>query len=706
MRIRKSLARLVVALCLMIAACLASAVGPAAAEGPNAVQSLAGCATNTLPANDDGFTDAVPLPFTLDFYGNEYSSLFVNNNGNVTFDEPLSEFTPFDFTISGVPMIAPFLADVDTRGVGSGLVTYGDVTVGGESAFCVNWVDVGYYSAQVDKKNSFQLLLIQRGTTGDFDIVFNYDKVQWETGSASGGANGFGGTPAAAGWASGDGEHLHMQPGSFSSMALLDSAASTGLIHGMAGSGNAQLGRYVFEVRNAAVSGPVLDGHVADPSGADVVNGPVEICPEAGGACRVRNTDQTGRYRATGLANGTYDITAHPPASSNDRAASTQATIAGADITAPDLALGLGPQPPPDGTSVESIRVSDDGIPVVLVGTSPVLATGGCPGGTATFEITLGGETVASGGLSESPAGSGQYSGPTGPLNAVGDADVSIAIDCPGATPDETVEFGLYIDPSGHVRDSLGAPVADATVELLRSASPAGPFMPVPNGSAVMSPSNRTNSDLTDADGHFGWDVVAGYYKVRASKDDCVSNADRSAEFAESHVMTIPPPVTNLDIRLYCGEGGGGPGGGNGGGGGAATGGGGSSTPVKPGGSKLVLASLGQIKLSGRKVVVPVFCASAAKAACKGSISLLAKAPAKKAKKARAAAKWIKVGSAKFSGIAPGTAKKVSVKLSRKGRTLFRKGKLKAKVSLKVSAGSVAPQTIGRSITLSAPKKK
>jgi protocatechuate 3,4-dioxygenase beta subunit len=452
----------------------------------------------------------------------------------------------------------------------------------------------------------------------------------------------------------------------------------------------------------------VLDGHVADSSGSDVVNGPVEICPQAGGQCRVRNTDQTGRYRAAGLANGTYDVTAHPPAGSNDRAASTQATIAGADITAPDLALGPGPQPPPDGTSVGSIRVNDDGIPVVLVGTSPALATSGCPNGTATFEITLDGEAIASGGLSESPTGSGQYSGQTGTLDAVGDADVSITIDCPGPTPDETVEFGLYIDPSGHVRDSLGAPVADATVELLRSANPAGPFMPVPDGSAVMSPSNRTNSDLTDADGHFGWDVVAGYYKVRASKDGCVSNADRSVEFAETHVMTIPPPVTNLDIRLYCGEGGGGPGGGNAGGGGGATGGGGSSLPVTPGGggSKVVLASLGQIKLAGRKVVVPVFCASAATGACKGSISLLAKAPAKKAKKARAAAKWIKVGSATFSGIAPGTAKKVSVKLSRKGRTLVRKGKLKAKVSLKVRAGSAAPQTIGRSITLSAPKKK
>jgi hypothetical protein len=137
----------------------------------------------------------------------------------------------------------------------------------------------------------------------DFDIVFNYDKVQWETGSASGGSGGFGGTRAAAGWANGDGEHCDLRPGSFDSMALLDSNASTGLIHGMLAS--TQPGRYVFTVRNAAVSGPVLDGQVEDSNGSNVVNGPVEICPMPSGPCRVRNTNQQGNYRATGLANGT-----------------------------------------------------------------------------------------------------------------------------------------------------------------------------------------------------------------------------------------------------------------------------------------------------------------------------------------------------------------------------------------------------------------
>jgi hypothetical protein len=697
-RIRISFARLGALLVLSVALSLATA----SAASAGAVQALPGCTDNTLDANDDSSTPAVTLPFSIDFFGDEYTQLYVNNNGNVTFDGPQSTFTPFDFTISGIPMIAPFLADVDTTGSGSNVVMYGETEVDGRTAFCVNWVDVGYFGSHTDKLNSFQLLLVEQTTPGDFDIVINYDRVLWETGDASGGSGGFGGTPAAAGWANGDGEHFDLRPGSFDSMALLDSNGSTGLIHGMLGAGNTQPGRYVFEVRNAGVTGPVLEGQVEHDGGGDAINAPVEICPVAGGPCRVRNTNQAGTYRATGLADGTYRITANPPAGSEETTASTQVIMAGSDLVAPVLTLGPGPQPPPDGTTIESIDENINGIPVVIVGTSPRLSTSGCPDGTATFDITVDGASIAGGTLTESPAGSGQYSGLTGALNSVGDAAVSITIDCP-VDPDETVEFGIYIDPSGHVRDPAGAPIVGATVELFRSANPTGPFAPVPDESAVMSPSNRTNPDLTDADGHFGWDVVAGYYKVRASKDGCVSNADRSQAFAETHVMTIPPPVTDLDIRLYCDEGGG-TGGSGGGGGGASTGGGGStggsgSTGGGGSASSAALASFGRIKLSGTKVVVPVFCASAARSACKGSLTIKAK-PGKKG------AKRIAIGSAKFSGIAPGTTKRVSVKLNRKGRKLLKKGKVKATVAMKVRAGSAtAAQNVTRSVTLTKPKK-
>jgi hypothetical protein len=59
-----------------------------------------------------------------------------------------------------------------------------------------------------------------------------------------------------------------------------------------------------------------------------------------------------------------------------------------------------------------------------------------------------------------------------------------------------------------------------------------------------MSPGNRSNPDTTDSDGSFGWDVVAGYYKVRASASGCNT--------AETAVLTIPPPVTDLELDLSC----------------------------------------------------------------------------------------------------------------------------------------------------------
>jgi hypothetical protein len=61
--------------------------GPAAAA-PGAVTSLDGCGSTVLARNDDQSSGVVQLPFDLNFYGVGYNQLFVNNNGNVTFDGP------------------------------------------------------------------------------------------------------------------------------------------------------------------------------------------------------------------------------------------------------------------------------------------------------------------------------------------------------------------------------------------------------------------------------------------------------------------------------------------------------------------------------------------------------------------------------------------------------------------------------------------
>lgn len=116
----------------------------------------------------------------------------------------------------------------------------------------------------------------------------------------------------------------------------------------------------------------------------------------------------------------------------------------------------------------------------------------------------------------------------------------------------EEVTFPIYIDPSGYVRLADGTPLEGATVKLFASESANGPFTLVPDGSAAMSAMNRHNPDATDAGGHFGWDVVAGFYKVRAEKSGCNAKGNPSQSFDESGVMTIPPPVENLDLRLEC----------------------------------------------------------------------------------------------------------------------------------------------------------
>ena len=203
------------------------------------------------------------LPFNIKFYGRTFSSLYVNNNGNVTFDEPLDTYTPFGLHESAVPIIAPFFADVDTRGVGSNPVQYGygETIFEGHQAFCVNWVNVGSYDQHADKLNSVQLLIVSRSDegVGMFDVVFNYDRIQWETGDSSGGFEGLGGESARVGFAGGSGTPGDVTEFSGSGVpgAFLDSS-SGGLVN-QSWDSDVQ-GRYVFGVRG---DGLLLNDYVA-----------------------------------------------------------------------------------------------------------------------------------------------------------------------------------------------------------------------------------------------------------------------------------------------------------------------------------------------------------------------------------------------------------------------------------------------------------
>ncbi len=517
--------------------------------GPGAFYSNAGCTTNTLVRNDDGSTSLTPLGFDVDFFGGTYSSLYVNNNGNITFDSPLSTYTPFPLLSTSRVIVAPFFGDVDTRSLGSDAVTYGQATFGSRPAFCVNWDNVGYYSNGADKTNSFQLMLVDRSniSPGDFDIIFNFDRVEWEAGSASGGSGGLGGSAARSGYASAGFDALELQ-GSGINGAFLDSNNATGLIHGSLNS--TQDGRYIFRVRNGAVDGVALSGLITAQDGTPLAGSPIDVCANSGG-CVSTSSNSLGEYRVEPVPSGQYTIRAGAPAGTDYNTTTVGPITVGDSDLVVDVVL-QGPVPPPAGTTIEPSR-SGGSVPVVYYNDELTLTSNGCVGGVASYSIAIGGTEIASGGMVEGPPGT--YTSVVPPLSpSVGYADVSISITCPDPADSTTIQFTIYIDPSGTVLTTGGDPVEGAIVTLFRSDFAEGPFEQVPDGSAIMSPANRQNPMSTGSDGHYGWDTIAGYYVVRAEAPGCVNPIDETISYVESAVLPVPPPQLGIDLVLDCGE--------------------------------------------------------------------------------------------------------------------------------------------------------
>jgi hypothetical protein len=198
-----------------------------------------GFGTHCLSPNDDGSSDAIDLrpafPLGLRFFTGQFDSVFVNTNGNITFNGALSTFTPRAFPVAAQPMIAAYWADVDIRpfgtcgGIGAGS-SPGNLGCRNPSEngvwwflepgrLIVTWDRVGYFSCHGDRRMSFQMVLTDAracGDIGDFDVEFRYNRCEWTTGDASGGTGGFGGTPAQAGFDAGDNTNFFVIPGSLS----------------------------------------------------------------------------------------------------------------------------------------------------------------------------------------------------------------------------------------------------------------------------------------------------------------------------------------------------------------------------------------------------------------------------------------------------------------------------------------------------------
>lgn len=309
-----------------------------------------------------------------------------------------------------------------------------------------------------------------------------------------------------------------------------------------------------------SLSGAVFhtEGPAPGPNAPALPGAEVDLVPGADGPSFVTQTDGSGSYSFADLPPGNYQLSIHGTADFPRLITFTEIIILqpGLVLTAsPTLSWG---KAIPLGISMAPNRTVDPNHPVIYYDDEELVQVRACPGSLdATWGYEeeykdLGGggvETVLSGVFTEAEDEAGLYVAHVPPLYPVyGNMKFVVKILCPDELPDGLPDeldddFDLYVDPSGKVVNQLGTPIAGATVTLLQRAG--GVFGAVPDGSVVMSPATRQNPQLTDAHGHFGWDVLQGSYELQAQ-------AGPHCSTAVAGPFDVPPPITGLSIALAC----------------------------------------------------------------------------------------------------------------------------------------------------------
>lgn len=209
---------------------------------------------------DDGASDAIALPFWLNYFGVPRAQAWMGTNGYVTFDGPYMNWSASSPLNSyGEPMVAGLFTDLyDGRYLGgAATMSYGQTEWHSLSVATFNWT--GHPHLYDSSPHTFQAAFVDRSdvAAGDFDLMLNYetippgiaDHVYERAGSANGIGSGF------------------ELPGSGAAGPFHD-GQPTGLVNN--GTSPDVLGRYYYVSRGGVMwedtSTPVTDDDVPSPS--------------------------------------------------------------------------------------------------------------------------------------------------------------------------------------------------------------------------------------------------------------------------------------------------------------------------------------------------------------------------------------------------------------------------------------------------------
>ncbi|XP_068098422.1 uncharacterized protein [Hyperolius riggenbachi] len=148
------------------------------------------------PTSDDGGTPLIPLSTSLHLFGRNYSSLYVNNNGLLSFRSSISQFTPQQLPVAlGNPFLAVFWADINNQVAGdiyyrqstdpdllhqvsSDIRTYfHDEDFTAQWVFVATWHRVAYFGSNTNKVDTFQAVVTTDGN--QTFLFYNYADLQW-----------------------------------------------------------------------------------------------------------------------------------------------------------------------------------------------------------------------------------------------------------------------------------------------------------------------------------------------------------------------------------------------------------------------------------------------------------------------------------------------------------------------------------------------